>query len=97
MRALRLRHLVVSTGFGFAHALALAGGFWYVAHQAGAGRLAVGDVAVYVNAVVQLEAGLFGLSMSLGMGFELGSTCGSCSRSPTMRHRASRCRLRALG
>ncbi|MET9021006.1 ABC transporter ATP-binding protein [Actinopolymorpha sp. NPDC004070] len=72
VRRLRLRHLLGSAGFGLLHACALGGGFWYVAHQAGAGRLAVGDVALYVNAVVALEAGLFGLSMTLGMVFELG-------------------------
>ncbi|GAA2759613.1 ATP-binding cassette domain-containing protein [Actinopolymorpha rutila] len=72
VRALRLRSLLVSAVCGLLPAVTLGGGFWYVAYQAGAGLLTVGAVAVYVNAVVQLEAGLFGLSVSLGLMFEVG-------------------------
>jgi ATP-binding cassette subfamily B protein len=42
------------------HALAVAGGFWYVASRAGAGRLSLGDLALYLSAIVQAE-GLLGL------------------------------------
>ena len=52
---LRLVHLRKSALFSGLSALALAGGFWYVATQAGAGRLTLGDVALYVNAVIQIH------------------------------------------
>ncbi|MDE2994426.1 MAG: ABC transporter ATP-binding protein, partial [Chloroflexota bacterium] len=58
-----LRLLVV---FGGLHALALAGGFWYVAAQAGAGRLTVGDIALYLGAVVQVERTLIILPVWFG-------------------------------
>ena len=58
-----LRLLVV---FGGLHALALAGGFWYVAAQAGAGRLTVGDIALYLGAVVQVERTLIILPLWFG-------------------------------
>ena len=52
---LRLVHLRKSALLSSLSALALAGGFWYVASQAGAGRLTLGDVALYVNAVIQIH------------------------------------------
>ena len=52
---LHLVHLRTSAIFGGLSALALAGGFWYVATQAGAGRLTLGDVALYFNAVIQAQ------------------------------------------
>ena len=52
---LHLVHLRTSALFGGLSALALAGGFWYVATQAGAGRLTLGDVALYFNAVIQAQ------------------------------------------
>ena len=52
---LHLVHLRKSALFSGLSALALAGGFWYVASQAGAGRLTLGDVALYVNAVIQVH------------------------------------------
>ena len=52
---LRLVHLRKSALLSSLSALALAGGFWYVAAQAGAGRLTLGDVALYVNAVIQVH------------------------------------------
>ena len=54
--SLRLVHLRKSVLFSGLSALALAGGFWYVASQAGAGRLTLGDVALYVNAVIQVQS-----------------------------------------
>jgi ATP-binding cassette subfamily B protein len=39
-------------------AAALAGGFWYVAHQAGAHRLSLGDLALYLTAVMQVQRAL---------------------------------------
>lgn len=52
----RLAQMRLALLFGGLHALALAGGFWYVASQATAGRLTPGDLALYVNAVAQVEA-----------------------------------------
>ncbi len=52
---LHLVHLRTSALFGGLSALALAGGFWYVATEAGAGRLTLGDVALYLNAVIQAQ------------------------------------------
>ena len=52
---LHLVQLRTSALFGGLSALALAGGFWYVATQAGAGRLTIGDVALYFNAVIQAQ------------------------------------------
>ena len=42
----RLARLKVSTIFSGAYALVLAGGFWYVAAQAGAGQLTLGDMVL---------------------------------------------------
>ncbi|MBI2941046.1 MAG: ABC transporter ATP-binding protein, partial [Chloroflexi bacterium] len=64
---LRLRALRTSTLFGGLHALALAVGFWYVAAQSGTGRLTLGDVALYLNAVVQVENRVMLLSFFFGM------------------------------
>ena len=55
MRRLRLRALGITTLYGGLYAAALAGAFWYVAAQAGAGRLTVGDVALYLGAVTQAQ------------------------------------------
>ncbi|HZC26228.1 MAG TPA: ABC transporter ATP-binding protein [Actinopolymorphaceae bacterium] len=72
VRAARLRHLRTSAATSVLHAVALAGGFWYVAAQAADGRLSVGDVALYLNAVIQFESNLFLLSMSAGLLHEMG-------------------------
>ncbi|MBI3974344.1 MAG: ABC transporter ATP-binding protein [Chloroflexi bacterium] len=45
--AVRLRYLGQSASLVALYAVALAGGFWYVAGQAAAGRLTAGDVALY--------------------------------------------------
>ena len=52
---LRLMHLRNTGFFGAVYALALGGGFWYVAAQAGAGNLTVGDIALYLGAITQTE------------------------------------------
>jgi len=52
---LRLKQLCQSALFGSLHALTLAGGFWYIATQARAGQLKLGDIALYLNAVMQAE------------------------------------------
>lgn len=52
---LRLMHLRNNGFFGAVYALALGGGFWYVAVQAGAGQLTVGDLALYLGAITQTE------------------------------------------
>ena len=67
MTRVRLAQLKMSTVFSGAYALVLAGGFWYVAAQAGAGHLTLGDLALYLGAVTQAQssaqriAGWFGL------------------------------------
>ncbi len=55
-RRAELRLSLWSTG---AQALTLAGGFLYVALQASAGRLTLGDLALYLGAVSQTESRLF--------------------------------------
>ncbi len=72
VRKVRLAHLRSSAAFSLLHAVALVGGFWYVAGAAAAGRLSLGDVALYLNAVIQFEASLFLLSMQAGMVHEMG-------------------------
>ncbi len=54
----RFVHLRSSGFFGALYAAALGGGFWYVAAQAGAGNLTIGDIALYLGAIVQAEAAL---------------------------------------
>lgn len=56
----RVAHLRTSALFAGLQALVIAGGFWYVAAQAGAGRLGLGDLALYFNAIIQVE-GLLGM------------------------------------
>ncbi|MFL5803987.1 MAG: ABC transporter ATP-binding protein [Roseiflexaceae bacterium] len=53
---LRYRQLGWSALFGGLHAMMLGGGFWYVAAQAGTGRLTLGDVALYLVAIAQTES-----------------------------------------
>jgi len=55
---LRLHELRHSAAFGALQALALGSGFWYVATEAGGHRLTLGDVALYLGAVVQAESRL---------------------------------------
>ena len=54
----RLAHLRNNGFFGAAYALALGGGFWYVATQAGAGQLTIGDIALYLGVITQTETAL---------------------------------------
>ena len=67
MTRVRLVQLKMSTVFSGAYALVIAGGFWYVAVQAGAGHLTLGDLALYLGAVTQAQSsaqrisGWFGL------------------------------------
>ena len=63
----RLARLKVSTIFSGAYALVLAGGFWYVAAQAGAGRLTLGDMVLYLGVVAQVQAHSRRASNMLGM------------------------------
>ena len=65
-RRIRWAALRLLVAFGGLHALALAGGFWYVAAQAGAGRLTLGDVALYLGAVVQVERTLVTMPVWFG-------------------------------
>ncbi len=67
IRRLRMSQLRLFTVFGGLHAIALAGGLWYVATESGAGRMTLGDVALYLNAVVQAENRLLALTNWLGI------------------------------
>ena len=66
MTALRLRHLRVALLFGALNGATLAGGLWYVAARAEAGTLTAGDVALYLNAIIQIQAILFGTAIWFG-------------------------------
>ena len=66
MGRIRYAQLRVTAGLGALYALTLAGGFWYVAAQAGAGRLTLGDVVLYLGAVIQVE--LLTSSLTNGIG-----------------------------
>ncbi len=59
----RVAGLRIAALFGVMHAVVLAGGFWYVAVQAGAGTLTLGALALYLTAVQQAEAQLFQLAI----------------------------------
>ena len=66
MGGIRYAQLRVTGVLGALYALTLAGGFWYVAAQAGAGRLTLGDVVLYLGAVIQVE--LLTSSLTNGIG-----------------------------
>ena len=70
MKQVRLAHLRVSAAFTVLHSLALAGGFWYVAAQAGAGQLTLGDIALYLNVVIQTQSRILDLVFGLGSQYE---------------------------
>ncbi len=67
MTRVRLAQLKLSTVFSGAYALVLAGGFWYVAAQAGAGQLTLGDLALYLGAVTQAQSVATRMSVWFGM------------------------------
>ncbi len=67
MTRVRLLQLKMSTVFTGAYALVLAGGFWYVAAQAGAGQLTLGDLALYLGAVTQAQSFAQRMSVWFGM------------------------------
>ena len=67
MTRVRLAQLKMSTVFSGAYALVLAGGFWYVAAQAGAGQLTLGDLALYLGAVTQGQSFAQRMSVWFGM------------------------------
>ncbi len=71
MRRVRLTHLRASAAFTALHALALAGGFWYVAVQARAGQLTLGDIALYIGVVIQTQALLQNLVFWFGFQYEI--------------------------
>ena len=66
MGGIRYAQLRVTAALGALYALTLAGGFWYVAAQAGASRLTLGDVVLYLGAVIQVE--LLTSSLTNGIG-----------------------------
>lgn len=53
---IRLATLRTSAWLGVMHVAALAGGFSYVALRASAGDLTLGDIALYLNVVIQAES-----------------------------------------
>ncbi len=67
MTRVRLAQLKMSTVFSGAYAVVLAGGFWYVAAQAGAGHLTLGDLALYLGAVTQAQSVATRMSVWFGM------------------------------
>ena len=67
MTRVRLVQLKMSTVFSGAYALVLAGGFWYVAAEAGAGHLTLGDLALYLGAVTQAQSVATRMSVWFGM------------------------------
>ncbi len=71
MRQVRLAHLRLSAAFTALHALALAGGFWYVATQASVGQLTLGDIALYLNVVIQTQSRLMNLAFWFGFQYEV--------------------------
>jgi len=77
MRALRqldrvrIAHLRSTGFFGALYALALGGGFWYVAAQAGAGQLTVGDIALYLGAITQSQTALKFIGNWVGRLYEM--------------------------
>ncbi len=71
MRQVRLAHLRMSAAFTALHALALAGGFWYVAVQAGAGQLTLGDIALYLSVVAQTQSRFMNLAFWFGFQYEV--------------------------
>ena len=62
----RLAQVRLSVACGGLYMLALGGGFWYVGAQVGAGRLALGDIALYLGAVMQAQARLSILAWVFG-------------------------------
>ena len=71
MRRVRLTYLRTSSAFTALHALALAGGFWYVAVQARAGQLTLGDIALYFGVVTQTQGRLQDLVFWSGLQYEI--------------------------
>lgn len=67
----RLVHLRSTGFFGALYALALGGGFWYVAAQASAGQLSVGDIALYLGAITQSQTALKYIGNWGGMLYEI--------------------------
>lgn len=67
---LRLGYLRTAGAFAALHAIALAGGFAYVADRARTGDLSLGDLALYINAIIQAEALLGMLPGWVGLPYE---------------------------
>ena len=95
MTRVRLAQLKLSTVFSGAYAVVLAGGFWYVAVQAGAGQLTLGDLALYLGTVAQAQATSRRASNMVGMFYgDASRGCAPCSISWTRPGRPSSCRHR---
>lgn len=70
MKQVRLAHLRVSAFFTALHSLAMAGGLWYVVARAAGGQLTLGDIALYLNVVIQMQSRILDLVMWFGIQFE---------------------------
>jgi ATP-binding cassette subfamily B protein len=70
MEQVGFQELRIQTVLGGAHTLVLAGSFAYVAVQAGAGRLSIGDVALYLGAITQAEQRLLTFANTVGLVYE---------------------------
>ena len=71
VQRIRLAGLRFSTLFSGLYALALAGGFWYVAAQARAGQLTLGDIVLYLGAVQQVQGLTFNFTREIGWQHEV--------------------------
>lgn len=68
MQRARLRQLRATGLLALVHAMVVAFGFLYVARRAEGGGLSPGDVALYLNAVLQAETASWGLSFLFSYG-----------------------------
>jgi ATP-binding cassette subfamily B protein len=68
---LRFQYLRLAGLYAAGYALALAASFWYVAAQAGVGRLRLGDVALYLAAIIQAQGLLLQLRVGAAISHEI--------------------------
>lgn len=66
VKTIRLTFLYRTLACGALYAVSLGAGLWYVADQAGDGNLTLGDIALYTNAVIQLQSMIYGIPAWFG-------------------------------
>lgn len=71
VRRARLRGLATSTLASGAYAAALIAGFWYVASRTAGGTLTIGDIGLYLNALVQAQGRTLQVGFSTGYIYEI--------------------------